>query len=292
MLILVWNLLIGAIYASLLNVFSVLGFLWQNNYNPEVHKSFNVVIWTTLAAYALLALTLLLYPLSGFLADVYCGRYRAVTISFIVLWLAMLSSSATVLMAYFEGKTDWHVETLKVFIIILAIVSTILMILGLASYQANIIQLGLDQLLEAPNDSLGVFVHWLMWSHTSGSFLILVLFIILPCYPSQQVIYSLGSLPFPCLVVSTFLLAFTCYNHGWFYSEPGQDNPYKTVFRVLNFARKNKYPLRRSAFTYCDDFRPSRIDFAKERYGGPFTCLLYTSPSPRDATLSRMPSSA
>ena len=24
----------------------------------------------------------------------------------------------------------------------------------------------------------------------------------------------------------------------------------------------------------------------------PFTCLLYTSPSPRDATLSRMPSSA
>ena len=27
-------------------------------------------------------------------------------------------------------------------------------------------------------------------------------------------------------------------------------------------------------------------------YAQPFTCLLYTSPSPRDATLSRMPSSA
>ena len=27
-------------------------------------------------------------------------------------------------------------------------------------------------------------------------------------------------------------------------------------------------------------------------YGGSITCLLYTSPSPRDATLSRMPSSA
>ena len=26
--------------------------------------------------------------------------------------------------------------------------------------------------------------------------------------------------------------------------------------------------------------------------GGSYTCLLYTSPSPRDATLSRMPSSA
>ena len=30
----------------------------------------------------------------------------------------------------------------------------------------------------------------------------------------------------------------------------------------------------------------------KEGTERPFTCLLYTSPSPRDATLSRMPSSA
>ena len=31
---------------------------------------------------------------------------------------------------------------------------------------------------------------------------------------------------------------------------------------------------------------------AVERYGADLACLLYTSPSPRDATLSRMPSSA
>ena len=43
------------------------------------------------------------------------------------------------------------------------------------------------------------------------------------------------------------------------------------VASVLHYARKHKYPLQRSAFTYCDDERPSRIDFAKERYGGPFT---------------------
>ena len=29
-----------------------------------------------------------------------------------------------------------------------------------------------------------------------------------------------------------------------------------------------------------------------ERYGQEYTCLLYTSPSPRDGLLSRMPSSA
>ena len=43
------------------------------------------------------------------------------------------------------------------------------------------------------------------------------------------------------------------------------------MFEVLNFAKKHKYPLQHSAFTYCDDERPFRIDFGKSRYGGPFT---------------------
>mgnify|MGYP003310406498 CR=1 FL=1 len=33
-------------------------------------------------------------------------------------------------------------------------------------------------------------------------------------------------------------------------------------------------------------------NFSIEQYNDKYTCLLYTSPSPRDATLSRMPSSA
>ena len=41
--------------------------------------------------------------------------------------------------------------------------------------------------------------------------------------------------------------------------------------KVLDFVMKHKYPLQRSAFTYCFNERPSRIDYAKERYGGPFT---------------------
>ena len=43
------------------------------------------------------------------------------------------------------------------------------------------------------------------------------------------------------------------------------------VIMVLNFARKHSHAFQRSAFTYCDDEIPSRIDFAKEKYGGPFT---------------------
>ena len=67
------------------------------------------------------------------------------------------------------------------------------------------------------------------------------------------------------------LILITCWKRYWFYTEPGQRNPHKTVFKILTFARKHRYPLRRSAFTYSDKYIPSRIDFAKERFGGPFT---------------------
>ena len=45
--------------------------------------------------------------------------------------------------------------------------------------------------------------------------------------------------------------------------------------------------------TSADLLKGSEVDFVKELIGEQFKiCLLYTSPSPRDATLSRMPSSA
>ena len=68
-----------------------------------------------------------------------------------------------------------------------------------------------------------------------------------------------------------FFLVILCLRKRWFYSEPGHNNPYKMVGKVLNFSRKHKYPLQRSAFTYSGEEDPSRIDYAKERYGGPFT---------------------
>ena len=272
MLILLWSVIIGAIYISLLNSFSVLGFSLQSDNN------YRAVIWTVLGAYTLLALIRLTYPLSGFLADTYCGRYRAVTISFIVLLVAMLSLSISAALGF---GTNFHITSTNLRVAapftLFVVISLLLITAGLAGYQANIIQFGLDQLLEAPSKNLGLFIHWLMWTHTLGGFIIHIMFAILPCHlgdedPQRSTwTNTLASLPFIYLVTLTLLLIFTCYNHNWFYSEPGQNNPYKTVFKVLNFARKNKHPLRRSAFTYCDEERPQRIDFGKERYGGPFT---------------------
>ena len=46
---------------------------------------------------------------------------------------------------------------------------------------------------------------------------------------------------------------------NYFFNEKIRGNPYKLVFSVIR------------SFTYCDDERPSRIDYGKQIYGGPFT---------------------
>lgn len=276
-LILLWSVLIGAIYVSLLNSFSVLGFIVEDS--PQLRNSnYRAVIWTVLGAYTLLALIHLVYPLSGFLADTYCGRYKAITISFSVLLVAMLSLSISAVIGFTQNfDISGNEKRIAIPFTLFVIISLLLITAGLAGYQANIVQFGLDQLLEAPSRNLGLFIHWLMWTHTVGGFVIHVLFALLPCHLGNNDplhttwTNTLASLPLVYLVILIFLLLFTCYNHDWFYSEPGQSNPYKMVYKVLNFARKHKYPLQRSAFTYCDNEIPHRIDFGKERYGGPFT---------------------
>ena len=76
-------------------------------------------------------------------------------------------------------------------------------------------------------------------------------------------------------LVSFLLIVSLCVVHQrqrWFLIEPGgRVNPYKLVYRVVKFAWHHKIPVRRSAFTYCEDEWPSRLDLGKQKYGGPFT---------------------
>ena len=57
----------------------------------------------------------------------------------------------------------------------------------------------------------------------------------------------------------------------WFLFEPAGVNPYKLVYKVVRFVYQHKVPLRRSAFTYCDEESQTRLDVGKHKYGGPFT---------------------
>ena len=73
------------------------------------------------------------------------------------------------------------------------------------------------------------------------------------------------------------------------------DSAYKTigeVAKILNLKSNNKGNLPTHVIRFWEtqfkQIKPKILN-SNRRY---YDCLLYTSPSPRDATLSRMPSSA
>ena len=79
---------------------------------------------------------------------------------------------------------------------------------------------------------------------------------------------------FLCLCFLTLCISLfigCCKRYSWFLPDTGSRNPYKLVYNVICFARKHSRPIQRSAFTYCEDELPSRLDLGKEKYGGPFT---------------------
>ena len=62
-----------------------------------------------------------------------------------------------------------------------------------------------------------------------------------------------------------------CLCQQWLDRTHKVTNPIKLIIQVLNYTRKHSYPERRSAFTYIDEEQPTRMDFGKEKFGGPFT---------------------
>ena len=72
------------------------------------------------------------------------------------------------------------------------------------------------------------------------------------------------------VTVSVVLITHSFCKH-WLETTPLIINPIKLITKVLNYARKNKYPRNRSALTYWEEDYPSRLDLGKEKYGGTFT---------------------
>ena len=152
-LILLWTAIVGALYNVLMGLAAM----------EEIDRSrinSRISIYEPLP-YAILTFIMMFYPLSGFIADVCCGRFKTVVVSLIVLFLCL-----TIL---FIGMTIGETVTAdidhalrydNVTFVSIGIFLLFAFIIGLAGYQANFIQLGLDQQFEAPSRNLVLFIHY------------------------------------------------------------------------------------------------------------------------------------
>ena len=238
----------------------------------------------------LLGLLFLLYPLMGHLTDVYLTRYRSLKWSFGFLILAACMGAIydgvlipiSIVEKFVIFKSSYHP-----YLYVVAIILFLVYIIGLALFQANAIQFGLDQLLEAPTSKLIAFIHWYYWAQNVGS---LVFFYVVASgfnivdvtdgeingTISQFLDGNVDNTIVACflivmtIAVTAVLIKF-CSTKKHFYIQKAGLNPFKNIYKVLKYSWKHKVPERRSAFTYWEEDIPRRIDLGKNKYGGPFT---------------------
>ena len=287
-LILIWIFLASVLHWIFTDPSSVitpltLMYLGGNNY-------FIIVIGS---AYVYFAILQLFYPLAGYLADVRYGRYKCVIgslwsfiVGSILLGICALVVSFLVIFTLYGNVHKLMYALISVIIIFLGpplIIGVFLFFSSIVSFNANVIQFGLDQLHDSPTEYLVLYIHWYVVLSYVGTELIKIPTSTFTsvCNPtlfdnnSTWLMILVGIVSGFVVVMYLFLLISLCVafckRHTWFLSDPGSRNPYKLVYKVISFAREHRNPVRRSAFTYCEDELPSRLDLGKEKYGGPFT---------------------
>ncbi|MCG8625205.1 MAG: hypothetical protein MJE68_24805, partial [Proteobacteria bacterium] len=235
LIVLVWNYLISAL------------FYYLASHVPQVqldHTPYFIV-------YCFILL------LAGWLADSYLGRYKVIRWSMWIMWVgSVLATVSSVVAQMVNSYQHIHMYVLLVMLIIASA--------GLGGYMANVIQFGLDQLQDASTTEITAFISWFMWTYMSGGIVINFAYTCI-----DQKYHIIGQL-YACICL-TMVLILSFLSNNVLIKEPVTQNPFKLVYKVVKFAVKNKHPRCRSAFTYCEDELPSRLDLGKHKYGGPFT---------------------
>ena len=213
----------------------------------------------------------LLYPLLGHLADVYLTRYHTLKCGLVIL----VTGGIAIVTVPISATVTYSI------VAVLAPIIAAIMVIGVGLFEANAIQFGLDQLLEAPTPKLITFIHWYYWSQNVGG--LLVFYIIYSGLIAVKVLVSpflqkrhwetilfIGMSVIIVLVTVSTLVLFCVYKKHFYIQRAGL-NPFKSIYKVLKYAWKHKVPEHRSAFTYWEEDIPPRIDLGKNKYGGPFT---------------------
>ena len=239
-------------------------------FNSLGSGDFGVVVNSWIGGYGLIGLTFMLYPIGGLIADLRYGRYKVIKMSLINNWVGAILAS--VLGVLFSAKVYSHALALTVAYSVAAFLFITLFGLGIGGFQSNAVQFGLDQLLDASSEELSLFLHWFVWTEHFGELIPRLSAAASYCRKRdiEYIMFGISGLLY--LALSTVCLVLVCCKRRWFNCENVVGNPYWNVYRVLKFSARHDKPLgHRSALTYSDDARPSRFDFAKQKYGGIFT---------------------
>ena len=268
-MVLLWSALVHTF-----NFYAILSIFWWPLYRQLPHDAPRPEFIVLAIAQSI---ALLLYPVAGLLGEMVWSRYKVMVAGTVLMFMGLLVFVPVLALIYrgvvcYLGEhrdIKYCVEVLmqesqhqKIYLACLFI-SLLLFKSGKALFEANVIQFGVDQLQFSPSKDLSSFVHWYYWA---SAFLAFV------TAPTRPEFFGMQLLYVPPIQLILILVAFVllCFRRHLITEPVGRTNPLQHICKVLNFARNHTRPIYRSAFTYGEPF-PSRLDLAKNRYGGPFT---------------------
>ena len=225
------------------------------------------------------AVSCLLYPLLGWMADVYFTRYKFVLLSFttMILGSVVMAIAAVSIMMF---------PQLRSVLYSIPALTIIICFIGIGLFESTAIQFGMDQMLEASSDKLSTFIHWYYWSSKLGNLVIIYIGYAVILYFQNNCLIAINKIDLSTIQIENIVALFSsglqlvcagtglcllvCYKRQLNIDRTG-DHPLKLINQVLKYAWKHKCPENRSAFTYWEGDIPPRIDLGKNKYGGPFT---------------------
>ena len=213
---------------------------------------------------------LLVAIISGWLADTKVGRSKVVQTGLFLSWLGTVLATVGSVLSLTVHTTSNAANGIIIQAVYFVALCTACG--GAAIFFTNVVQFALEQMPDASSDAMTAFISWfvIVTSLGLGSFATMRGLLSSYCNTQTRVPDHLLRSITGCALLSIAMCSKFLFSH-WLIDHRQNHNPLKTVYQVLKFAKQHKYPVNRSAFTYCEDEIPSRIDLGKSKYGGPFT---------------------
>ena len=198
----------------------------------------------------------LLFPIGGWLADAYFGRYRVIRFGMWTMWFgAMMNGFSLVIgkvfLTYGTHGDPW-----------VSFACRVIMGAGFGAFQANIIQFGIDQLMDASSTEIKSFITWYIMSTTFSG---ITLYFSSYCTP-EYVAVLVVAVCLTLAVISNFLL-----NH-WLNKEQVVNNPLPLISKVVYFTMRKKFAKQNMLHVHVEQQGwLSKLNIAKRVYNGPFS---------------------
>ena len=272
----------AACLVFLWNFSIVLGYRVFFNFEAITQVVYNATI--PLIMMILLCIVAVFSPMIGLLADIKISRHKAVLSgSYVIIIEIVLAAAALItvpiVMDQYRVEFDFSCKSCIAFSVIM-ISCFVVMAVSFMVCLINAFQFGLDQLQDSSTEDLLSYIQWYIWMYYCSSLVtelagnMLFYDSLKPGYIDTIRITGIAIIALVILTIVSLLIVCLCvmrHRKVWFLLEPPVANPYKLVYKVIKFACQHKVPIQRSAFTYCEDELPSRLDLGKSKFGGPFT---------------------